>query len=262
MPMVHWPDSMFTYCAEEACLMPNDAFGQHLASSARFADEIGLDMVIEELTDYYANILMPLGAQVAKAVSKVLESGWEIRTIAPSHGAIWRERDIPTLIDTYDRLTSGDTFDKLVIAYSTMWGSSDILAREIADGVASTGVEVKLFDLAVTPHARVTRHVLDARALLVGSPTLHHEMHARTAGFLQYIAGLKPKDKIAGAFGSFGWSSGASKQIMARIEQIGLEMPFGDFTCKYAPKEADREAARAWGRQFGEAVLERGKSAE
>lgn len=258
MPMVHWPDSMFTYCPERACLMPNDAFGQHLASSSRFADEVGLDLAIEELVVYFANILMPVKTQVAKAVSKVLDAGWKCDTIAPSHGVIWRERDVPTLIDTYDRCTSGDTFDKLVIAYGTMWGSTDILARQIADGAASAGVDVHLFDLAATPYAAVTRHVFDARALLVGSPALHHGMLHRTAGYLQYLSGLKPAGKIGGAFGSFGWSSGATKQITASLEAMGFELPYSDLTCKYAPSSEDIEAARAWGAEFGRDVVSRG----
>ncbi len=258
MPMVHWPDSMFTYCPERSCLMPNDAFGQHIASASRFADEVGLDFAIEELITYYANILMPLGTQVAKAVEKVVDAGWVCKTIAPSHGVIWRERDIPTLLETYGRCTSGDTFDKLVIAYGTMWGSTDILAREIADGAIEAGVEVRLFDLAVTPYAYVTRHVFDARALLIGSPTLHHGMLHRPAGYLQYLAGLKPRDKVVGAFGSYGWSSGATKQIGARFEEMGLEAPLGDFTCKYAPARDELAAAREWGRSFGELVVEHG----
>ncbi len=136
MPMVHWPDSMFTYCAESGTLMPNDAFGQHIASSARFADEVGLEFAVQELTDYYANILQPLGPTVAKAVTKVVEAGWICDVIAPSHGVIWRHDSVPAVIDAYDRLTAGETEDKLVVAYCTMWGSTDIIAREIADGAA------------------------------------------------------------------------------------------------------------------------------
>ncbi|PKQ15056.1 MAG: MBL fold metallo-hydrolase [Actinobacteria bacterium HGW-Actinobacteria-7] len=260
MPMVHWPDSMFTYCPERFCLMPNDAFGQHLASSARFADEVGLDLAVEELVTYYANILMPLGPQVSKAVAKVLESGWVCKTIAPSHGVIWRERDIPTLIDTYERCTSGETEDKLVVAYSTMWGSTDVLAREIADGAISTGVKVELFDLAVSSFANITRHLFDSRALLMGSPTLHHGMLFRAAGYLQYLAGLKPAGKIGGAFGSFGWSSGATKQITARMTEIGFEMSQPDLTCKYKPTASDIEAAREWGAEYGRLVLKMGEA--
>ncbi len=259
MPMVHWPDSMFTYCPERACLMPNDAFGQHLASSARFADEVGLELAIEEAIVYYANILMPLNAQVSKAVSKVVENGWSCKIIAPSHGVIWRERDIPTLFDTYDRCSSGDTYDKLVVAYSTMWGSTDVLAREIADGATAAGVEVHLFDLAVSSFAKVTRELFDSRALLLGSPTLHHGMLFRAAGYLQYIGGLKPSGKIAGAFGSFGWSSGATKQMTARLTDVGFEMVHSDYTCKYKPTASDLEAAYAWGEEYGRLVLEMGR---
>ena len=258
MPMVHWPDSMFTYCAESCTLMPNDAFGQHLASSARFADEVGLELAIEELTVYYANILMPLGTQVSKAVSKVVEAGWACDTIAPSHGVIWRHDSVPTVIDAYDRLTAGETEKKLVVAYSTMWGSTDIMAREIADGASRASVEVQLFDIAVTPLATITRHLLDSRALLLGSPTLHHGMLYRTAAYLQYIAGLKPPDKLAGVFGSFGWSSGATKQMTERLAAIGFEMPLPDLTCKYKPTLDDIEAARAWGAQFAELVVAKG----
>jgi len=109
---------------------------------------------------------MPVSAQVAKAVAKVVEAGWACKTIAPSHGVIWRERDVPTLFDAYDRYTSGDTFDKLVIAYGTMWGATDVMARHVADGAAETGVEVQLFDFAITPLAHITRHVFDSRAFL------------------------------------------------------------------------------------------------
>jgi len=257
-PMVHWPDSMFTYCPERCCLMPNDAFGQHLASSARFADEVGLELAIEELIIYFANILMPVSAQVAKAVTKVIEAGWKCDTIAPSHGVIWRERDVPTLIDTYSRCTSGDTFDKLVIAYGTMWGATDVLAREIADGVSSTGVDVHLFDLAVTPFTTITRHVFDARALLMGSPALHRGMLYRPAGYLQYLGGLKPADKIAGAFGSYGWSSGATKQMTVALETMGFEMFQPELTCKYVPTADDISKARAWGAEYGRKVLDMG----
>lgn len=261
MPMVHWPDSMFTYCPERCCLMPNDAFGQHLATSERFADEAGLDLAVEELAIYYANILMPVSAQVAKAVAKIVENGWVCDVIAPSHGVIWRKRDVPTVLGAYDRYSSGDTYDKLVIAYGTMWGSTDILAKRIADGAIEAGCEVELFDLAVTQTSHVTRHLFDARALLMGSPALHHGMLYRPAGYLQYIAGLKPKDKLGGAFGSYGWSSGATKQIRERMTDIGFEFPFDDFTVKYAPTDEDIDNARAWGAQFGRAVIEKGRMA-
>jgi anaerobic nitric oxide reductase flavorubredoxin len=258
MPMVHWPDSMFTFCAESGTLMPNDAFGQHLATSERFADEIDLKLAIEELGIYYANILTPVATAVGKSIGKVIEKGWICDVIAPSHGIIWRRDQIPTVFDSYDRFIAEETEDKIVIAYSTMWGSTDVLAREIADGASAEGVDVVLFDLAISPHAHITHQLMNARALLLGSPTLHHGMLYRVAGILQYLQGIKPKNKIAGAFGSFGWSSGATKQMTGRLEEIGFEMPLPDFTCKYKPTAEDIDAARAWGAQFAKLVKERG----
>ena len=256
-PMVHWPDSMFTYCAEDCVLMPNDAFGQHMASEERFADEVGADLAIEELTIYYANILMPLSKQVGKAAEKIVELGWVCHAIAPSHGVAWRGADIGRALEAYARLSAGETREKITIAFSTMWGSTDQLARAVADGIGAEGVDAAVHDIAVTPSAQITRDLLDSRALLIGSPTLHHGMLAKVAGYLQYVAGLKPSGKIAGSFGSYGWSSGATKQINGRLEEIGFELPFDSYTQKYRPTEAELEAAREWGAQYARLVKER-----
>jgi flavorubredoxin len=199
---------------------------------------------------------------VSNAVAKVIEKGWVCSTIAPSHGVIWRHDQVPAVIDAYDRLTADETEDKLIVAYSTMWGSTDILAREIADGAGSAGVEVMLFDVSKTPMSHLARHLLDSRALLLGSPTLHHGMLYRIAGLLQYVGGLKPKDKVAGVFGSFGWSGGATKQMRARLEEIGFELPLPELTCKYKPSAEELEAARAWGAQFAGIVKTMGAEPE
>ena len=82
----------------------------------------------------------------------------------------------------------------------------------------------------------------------------------RVAGFLQCIAGLSPKDKIAGVFGSYGWSSGATKQMAARLAEIGMELPETELTCKYRPLPEDLQAAREWGAAFGDLVKAKGLS--
>jgi anaerobic nitric oxide reductase flavorubredoxin len=255
MPMVHWPDSMFTYCPEVATLMPNDAFGQHMASAERFADEVGLPLALEQLGVYYANILVPLGTQVARAIEKVVAAGWELDVIAPSHGVIWRNpASIGAALAEYGRWTSGATREKAVVAYATMWGSTDALARAIADGIAAEGVEVALYDLAVTPIATITHELLESRALVLGSPTLHHGMLFRVQGYLQWLAGLKPAGKLGATFGSYGWSSGATKQMTERMEEIGFRMVAEPYTEKYRPTAAQLDEAAEWGRGVARAV--------
>jgi flavorubredoxin len=258
MPMVHWPDSMFTWCEEEKTLMPNDAFGQHLASSERFADEVGLGTALDEAENYFANILMPLTKQVGKAIDKVVEAGWAPEVIAPSHGIAWRGDDIGALLDAYGRWVSGETTERVTVVFSTMWESTRELAHAIADGVAEEGVDCRVFDLAGSSHAEITHHLLGSRALLLGSPTLHHGMLYRASGYLTYLEGLKPAGKLGGVFGSFGWGGGAADAMRERMEAIGFEMLDDDVTVRFRPTGEDLEAARAWGRGVAAAVRERG----
>ncbi|MHB1016711.1 MAG: FprA family A-type flavoprotein [Coriobacteriia bacterium] len=254
MSMVHWPDSMFTYCPEERVLMPNDAFGQHVASDERFATDYGMDGALRELGVYYANILLPLGTAVGKAIDKVLDTGWAIDVIAPSHGLIWRGEEIGQIIEAYRRWGAGEKRDKAVIVYSTMWGSTAALAAHIADAMAAAGVEVSVYDLADSPVGHITFELLEAKALVLGSPTLHHGMLFRVAGYLQYLGGLKPTGRIAATFGSYGWSKGAEKQMRARLEEIGFEMPVDDFLMKFRPEAEDFAAVAEWATKLADEV--------
>jgi len=138
-----------------------------------------------------------------------------------------------------------------------MWGSTAALASRIADAVGAAGCEVVVYDLAVSPIAHVTAELLEAKALLLGSPTLHHGMLYRVAGYLQYLAGLKPTGRLAATFGSYGWSKGAEKQMRARLEEIGFEMPFDDFTVKYRPGEDDFLSVAEWATGIAEAVKDK-----
>lgn len=254
VPMLHWPDSMFTWCGDCGMLMPNDGFGQHLASSERFADEVGMGLALEELGIYYANILMPVGKQVAKAVDSIAERGWDCNVIAPSHGVIWRGEDIRRAMSAYRRWSSGTTVERAVVAYSTMWGSTATMAASIADGIAEGGVDVVMYDLAISRLADITYRLLESRALVLGSSTIHKGMLYRAAGFTQYIGGLRPEGKLGYTFGSFGWGGGAVKQMRERLEAAGLRLTEHDMTLKYGPTDDDLRACVEWGRSIAQTV--------
>ena len=97
---MHWPDSMFTYIVEDKILMPNDAFGQHLASSGRFDDEVDQHILMEEAVTYYANILTPFAPLIVKKIQEVVAMKLPIDMIAPSHGIIWR-KDPMKIVNAY-----------------------------------------------------------------------------------------------------------------------------------------------------------------
>ena len=249
-PMLHWPDSMVTYLPGDNILFSNDAFGQHIASSQRFDDELGLDTIMPEAEKYYANILMLFGDLITRTVDKL--SGIEIDMIAPSHGIIWRSH-LEAIISAYAAWGRGDTSNKAVVIYDTMWGSTEKMARAIAEGLASEGVEVKLYSLTSTDRSDVIKEVLDARALLVGSPTLNNGMFPSVAGFLCYLKGLKPKNKIGTTFGSYGWAGGAAQLARAELEQAGVEIIDSNLNFKFVPDKEELDECV----EFGKAIAGR-----
>ena len=253
-PMLHWPDSMFTYVKEAKTLLPNDGFGQHLATSKRFADEVDMSVVMEEASKYYANILMPFGAQIQKMLAKIGEMGLEIETVGPSHGVVWRRpEDVARIVEAYARWSDFQAPERVSLIYDTMWHSTEKMTMAIGDGVAQEGVECTVARLSRSPRSEVARTVLESRAFLVGSPTLNNGMFPTVGGFLTYIKGLRPKNRIAGAYGSCGWAGGAVKHIDAELRGLGLDV-VEPIEVKYRPTDAELEACAELGRQVARRV--------
>ena len=236
--MLHWPDSMFTYFANDSLLFSQDAFGMHLATSERFADQLDEGVLEYEATKYYANILMPYSPLVSKLLEKVGGLNIDIKTIAPDHGPIWRKR-LDRIMELYSKWAEQKPTMKAVVAYDTMWQSTAIMAQAIGEGLCVGGAEVKLMSLSSRHRSDVATELLDTGALLVGSPTINNQIFPTVADLLFYLKGLKPKNLIGGAFGSYGWSGEAVKQIMEVLVEMKVK-PVGEgIRVKYVP---DREA--------------------
>jgi anaerobic nitric oxide reductase flavorubredoxin len=248
-PMLHWPDSMFTYVVEDKILMPNDAFGQHLASSERFDDEVDAHVLMEEATIYYANILMPLAPLIARKLEEVTKMGIPIDMIAPSHGIIWRS-DPSKIIKAYSDWSAGVSKNKAVIVFDTMWGSTDMMARAVAEGVASHGVDVKLLKLRAANRTEAMTEITDAKAVVVGSPTLNNGMFPTLSSFLTYATGLKPKGKLWAFFGSYGWGGGAVKAMTEMAQKAGFEVFEQSIQIKYVPDSEDLKKCFEFGQQI------------
>jgi len=252
--MLHWPDSMFTYVKEAKTLLPNDAFGQHLSSSKRFADQLDMNLVMDEASKYYANILMPFGNQIQKMLAKIGEMGLEIEAIGPSHGVIWRRpEDVERILKAYGEWSSFQAPEHVALIYDTMWHSTEKMTMAIADGISQEGVGCQVLRLSATPRAEVARQVLESRAFLVGTPTVNNQMFPTVAGFMSYIKGLRPKQRIAAAYGSCGWAGGGVKQVDADLRELGLEV-MDPIEVKYMPGEAELDACVELGREVARRV--------
>ncbi len=249
--MIHWPDSMFTYIPEEKLLFSQDAFGMHLATSERYADEIPLDIMRRESDTYYANIVLPYSPMVKNTIKKVGEMGLEIELLCPDHGPIWRSKDIAIILEWYNAYIEQKPTRKAVVLYDTMWGSTEKMARAIADGIAETGVEAKVINVRSTPRSEVMMQLLFAGALVVGSPTLNQAIFPTLADVLTYAKGLKPKNLIGAVFGSYGWSGEATAHLQAILEDMGVKIIAEPVKISYVPTTADLVECRAFGAKVG-----------
>jgi flavorubredoxin len=257
-PMIHWPDSMFTYLMENKILMPNDAFGQHIATSRRFEDEVGPE-AMEEAAKYFAVIVSPYSTMVQKKLKEIEERGIKIDIIAPSHGVIWRQP--AKIIDAYKRWSSGEAMDKVTVVFDTMWGSTARMADEIARGIGDEGLQVSQFNLRNSDWSIIAREIMDSKLLVVGSPTLNREVYPTVGGFLKFLSGLRPSTKKAAVFGSYGWGGGASKSMKEELAKGGIEVIEDEMSLQYVPSDKDLERCVEFGRRLARRVraLEAGR---
>ena len=255
--MLHWPDSMQTYLKEDKILFSNDAFGQHIATSKRFDDEV--EDVMEDAAIYYANILLPFSPQVLKYMKKLGELGLGTdMTIAPAHGVIWRKNPAK-VIEAYARWAKGETSPKVLVIYDSMWGSTEKMAMEIVEGVRSAGIEVRLRHLRKNDWSMTMKEVMESPVIAIGSPTMNNRMFYTVSGFLTYVAGLRPKGKKYFLFGSYGWGGGAVKGMEKEMESARFELVEESLQVKYRPYEDDLEKCRAVGQKLAEIAKEEAK---
>ncbi len=253
-PMLHWPDSMFTYIEEDKILLPNDAFGQHLASSYRFDDEVDNHILMEEATKYYANILTPFAPLITKKIQEVVQMGIPIDIIAPSHGIIWRKNPTQIIKAYLDWSSGAAAQNKVAIVFDTMWGSTDKMARAIAEGISSQGIEAKLLKLRASDNTEAVTEVLESKAVLVGSPTLNNGMFPTLGSFMTYVTGLKPRGKLWGFFGSYGWGGGAARGMVEMAKKASFEVYEPTVELKWVPDEAELKKCFEFGQQFAQKI--------
>jgi len=258
-PMLHWPDSMVTYVKEAKLLISQDAFGQHIATASRFDDEFiacASQFELEDaVVDYYANILMPFGQLIKNKIGEIVKLGLEIDMIAPDHGVIWR-KDPGKIIQTYLDLASGKCNLSIAIIYDTMWHSTEYMTTPIMQGIKDEGIDCKVIKLRATPMSIAIKEFWKARGCLIGSPTINNVMFPSVAEFLYHLSGLRPKNRIVGAFGSFGWGGGAVKEAYEMFKKMGLEIIEPGIQIQYRPTKEDRDRCYDFGREFAKKVRE------
>lgn len=253
--MLHWPDSMFTYLNEDKILFSSDAFGQHYAGCEAFDDQADEHLIMLQAKKYFANILLLYAPLILKLVEKVVDMGLEFKMICPDHGILWRKNP-SKIIEAYVRWSKQESEKKAVVIYDTMWHSTQLMAEAIAEGIREKGVLVKPMKLRDSHRSDVMTEVLDSKAVVIGSPTLNNGLFPTLADFLTYMKGLRPKNKIGAAFGSFGWSGEAVGLIQQQLEEMKFQMIDSGLKHQYVPDSQGLEMCREMGKKIGQAVLD------
>jgi flavorubredoxin len=248
--MLHWPDSMFTYCKEDKILFSSDGFGQHFAGLEKFDDQVG-DRIMPHAKKYFANILLLYSPLIIKLVEKVKQMGLAINMICPDHGIIWR-KDPLKIIKAYVEWSEQKPKRKALVVYDTMWHSTEMMAEAIVDAMGQEGVDVQPMHLRKWHRSDIMTEALDAGAIIVGSPTLNNGLFPTVSDLLTYMKGLKPQNKIGAAFGSYGWSGEATKLINQELEEMKFKVIDSPLKVQYVPDQKALETCRALGKKIAD----------
>ncbi len=254
--MLHWPDSMVSYVAEDKLLICNDAFGQNIACTERFADQIDRAILTKLMKEYYYNIVLPFSPVVLKTLDAIAEMGLDIDMLAPDHGLIFRGyEDVKFALDSYRTMAEQKPQKRAVIAYDTMWHSTEKMATAIAAGLEDAGVPTRIMNLKTYHHSSVMTELADCGAVLVGCPTHNNGIMPYVAGMLTYMKGLRPQNRVGGAFGSFGWSGESVRAITEHLNGMGIETPAAPVKVKHVPTHATFKECYELGQAVAAALI-------
>lgn len=250
-PMLHWPDTMFTYMDKENILFSNDGFGQHFASESIYADKVDQAELYEEALKYYANILAPFSMFVTKKINEILSFNLPVDMICPSHGLIWKENP-NQIVEKYLEWADSYSENQITIVYDTMWNNTKKMAEAIAKGIhqKDKDVTIKLMNSAKEDKTDILTQVFKSKIVLVGSPTVNNGYLYSIAGILEMLKGMKLKNKKAAAFGSYGWSGESVRLITEELKKAGFEIISDGIKSMWTPNEDTLETCIQFGKSL------------
>jgi flavorubredoxin len=230
-PMLHWPETMFTYVKEDKTLFPCDFFGSHLARGI-YDNEVEDLLVYAQR--YFGEIMMPFSIMAQKALEKIKDL--KINVIAPSHGPIYKNPD--RILTAYKKWSNAETKRKTIIVYVTMWKSTEKMVQPLAETLMSEGIEVASYDLAVANVGDIAKDLVDSRAIVLGTPTVLGGAHPLAVYATYLLKALRPPLKFGVILSSYGWGGGAIRQVQEILGSSKMEI-VGAMEINGPPSEDD-----------------------
>ena len=248
-PMLHWPDSMFTYVMGMEALLPNDAFGQHYVTGSLYNDEVDQCVLWQEAMKYFANIVAPYAKMVRPKIDQFKALGLPLSLICPSHGVIWRENPMQ-IVDKYDEWAGEYKEDQVVILYDTMWLETRAMAEALGRGVTKAGMSAKVINAARTDVTHILTEAFRSAGIMVGSPTINNGISHAMAAVMEGLKHLKLKKKQGAAFGAYGWSGEGPGILKKLLEDAGVAVEAEPIRQIHRPTPEDLCRLEAFGEAF------------
>ncbi|MFQ5465025.1 MAG: FprA family A-type flavoprotein [Thermodesulfobacteriota bacterium] len=217
-PWVHWPETMFTYLAEDRVLFTCDLFGSHLAASGVFYEDGW--KVREEAKRYYSEVMMPFRSIIARHMDRI--SGLDMDVIAPSHGPAHGSTGM--ILEAHREWVSEKVKNKVVVPFASMHGSTEKMVDVLTEELSQRGVVVERFNMAVSDMGELAMSLVDAATIVIGSPTVLLGAHPLVVSAVFMANSLKPKLKFASIIGSYGWGGRMVEQITGLMGNLKVEM--------------------------------------
>ncbi len=254
-PMLHWPDTMFSFLSGDNVLFSNDGFGQHYASEYLWSDEVDPAELREEALKYFTCILNPFAPMVKNKIEEIQAMDITIEAIATSHGVSWRG-DLSIPMNMYLEWCDAYQENQVTVVYDSMWSSTREIAEELAYGIREDNHDICIKIMSTAKYAEndIMAEVFKSKAILVGSPTINSGILPSMAAALEEIRGLRFKNKKFMAFGSYGWSGEAVPMIEEKLEAAGFDKMRDGLRMQWQPNQAAREEVHAVGKEIGAAL--------
>ena len=227
IPMVHWPETMVTWLAEEGTLFSGDAFGTFGAVHGGIVElEDTFEEYRDEMIRYYSNIVGKYGAPVQQALKKL--GGLDIKRVCSTHGPVW-ENNLKHVIALYDRMSRYDVDRGVCIVYGSMYGNTAAAADALAMELEDRGIPYAIHDLAGNNAGElgVSGAIRDAfkyDTIVVGSPTYNNGIFPPVETFMKALKARQVKGRRFYAFGSYSWAGASVKQLNALATEMGFEV--------------------------------------
>lgn len=254
-PLLHWPETFYSYLVEDEILFSSDTFGSHFSDERLFNDLIDRDF-LPYFKDYYDMILGHFKKYIWSALKRI--KALELKMICPAHGPILRE-NLGHYIDLYHDWTIKPKTDEkpgVVIAYTSAYGYTEkIMAAVKAELEAGGQFKVEVFELTQTPLTIVKEAIHNCSGLLIGSPTINKDAVKPVWDLLGSLSPVDTNGIVASAFGSFGWSGEAVPNIILRMRMLRMRVMPG-FRIQFNPSAEQIEEAGQFAREFMQAVLQ------